>query len=101
MSAAIENFNLCVEGVAHPVRAIVVEFSSYEVVLGKTWFTRHNPIVDWRRNQLRMTVDGKYVEIDALMDPQCQGSYSITRISATQLKKVVRRKKPVYLVHLS
>jgi RNase H-like domain found in reverse transcriptase/Reverse transcriptase (RNA-dependent DNA polymerase) len=48
-----------------------------------------------------MTVDGKSVEIYASMDPQCQGSHSITRISATQLKKVVRRKEPVYLVHLS
>jgi hypothetical protein len=35
------------------------------------------------------------------MDPQRQGSHSIARISATQLKKVVRRKEPVYLVHLS
>jgi hypothetical protein len=45
-SAAIENFKLCVAGVAHPVRAIVVELDSYEVILGKPWFTRHNPIVD-------------------------------------------------------
>jgi hypothetical protein len=28
-------------------------------------------------------------------------SHAITRISATQLKKVVRRKEPAYLVHLS
>jgi hypothetical protein len=28
-SAAIENVNLCVAGVAHPVRAIVIELSSY------------------------------------------------------------------------
>jgi hypothetical protein len=48
-----------------------------------------------------MTVDGKSVEKDASMDPQCQGSHSITRISATKLKKVVRQKEPVYLVHLS
>jgi hypothetical protein len=48
-----------------------------------------------------MTVDGKSVEKDASLDPQCQGSYFITRISATQLKKVVRKKEPVYLVHLS
>jgi Retroviral aspartyl protease len=100
-SAAIENVNLCVAGVAYPVRAIVVELASYEVILGKPWFTRHNPIVDLRRHRLRMTVDGKSVERDASMDPQCQGSHYITRISATQLKKVVRRKDPVYLVHLS
>jgi hypothetical protein len=29
------------------------------------------------------------------------GSHSITRISATQLKKLVRRKEPVYFVHMS
>jgi hypothetical protein len=86
-SAAIENVNLCVAGVAHPVRTIFVELASYEVILEKPWFTRHNPIVDWRRHWLRMTVDGKYVEIDAAMDPQFQGSHSITRISATQLKR--------------
>jgi hypothetical protein len=48
-----------------------------------------------------MMVDGKSVEIDKSMDPRCQGSHSITRISATQLKKVVQRKEPVYLVHWS
>jgi hypothetical protein len=100
-SAAIENVNLCVACVAHPVRAIVVELDSYEVILGKRSFTRHNPIVDWRQHRLRMTVNGKSVEIDASLDPQCEGSHSITRISATQLKKVVRRKDPVYLVHFS
>jgi hypothetical protein len=38
-SGAIENVNLCVAGVAHPVRAIVVELASKEVILGKPWFT--------------------------------------------------------------
>jgi hypothetical protein len=92
---------MCVAGVNYPFRSIVVELASYELIIGKPWFTRHNPIVDWRQHQLRMTVDGKSVEIDASLDPQCQGSHSITRISVTQLKNVVRRKEPVYLVHLS
>jgi hypothetical protein len=48
-----------------------------------------------------MAVDGKSVEIDASLDPQCQGSHAITRTSAMQLKKLIRRKEPVYLVHLS
>jgi hypothetical protein len=34
-------------------------------------------------------VDCESVEIDASLDPQCQGSHGITRISAMQLKKVV------------
>jgi hypothetical protein len=48
-----------------------------------------------------MKVDGEFVEIDESLDLQCQGSHAITRMSATQLKEVVRRKEPVYLVHLS
>jgi Aspartyl protease len=94
-SAAIENVNLCVAGVAHPVRALVFELASYEVILGKSWFTRHNTIVDWRQHRLRLNVNGESVEIGASLDPQCQGSHAITRISETQLKKVVRRKEPV------
>jgi hypothetical protein len=100
-SAAIENVNLCVAGVAHPVRALVVELASYEVILSKPWFTGHNPIVDWRKHRLRLNANVESVEIDASLDPQCQGSHAITRISAMQLKKVVRRKEPVYLVNLS
>jgi hypothetical protein len=57
--------------------------------------------MDWRQYRLRMKVDGESVEIDASLDPQCQGSHAIARISATMLKKVVRRKELVYLVHLS
>jgi hypothetical protein len=48
-----------------------------------------------------MTVDDESGEIYASLDPQCQGCHGITKISATQLKKVVRRKEPFYLVHLS
>jgi hypothetical protein len=87
--------------VAHAVRAIVMKLASYEVIQGKPWFTRHKPIVDWRQNRLRLNINGKSVEIDASLDPQCQGPHALTRISATQLKKVVRRKEPVYLVLLS
>jgi Retroviral aspartyl protease len=52
-STSIENVSLSVAGVSHPVRAVVVELAAYEVILGKPWFTRHNPIVDWRRHQMR------------------------------------------------
>jgi hypothetical protein len=54
-------------------------------------------VTELRVRSLTLNVDGESVEIDASLDPQCQGSHSITRISATQLKKVVRRKEPFYL----
>jgi hypothetical protein len=69
-STSIENFSLRVAGVSHPVRAVVVELAAYEVILGKPWFTRHNPIVDWRRHQLRFVIDGRTVVVDASASPQ-------------------------------
>jgi hypothetical protein len=90
-SMSTENVSLSVAGVSHPVRAVVVDLAAYEVILGKPWFTRHNPIVDWRRHQLRFVIDGRTVVVDASASPQLESSQEITRISATQLKKVVRR----------
>jgi hypothetical protein len=78
-----------------------VELAAYELILGKPWFTRQNPIVDWRRHQLRFVIDGRTVVVDAYASPQRESSQEITRISATQLKKVFRRQEPVYLVYLS
>jgi hypothetical protein len=99
-STSIENVSLSVAGVSHPVCAVVVELAAYEVILGKPWFTRHNPIVDWRRHELRLVIDCRTVIMDTSASPQRESSKDIIRFSAKQLKKVVRRKDPVYLVHL-
>jgi hypothetical protein len=99
-TTSIENVSLSFAGVYHPVRAVVVELAVYEVILGKPWFTRHNTIVDWRWHELRLVIDGRTVVVDASASPQRESSKDITRISATQLKKVVGRQKPVYMVHL-
>jgi hypothetical protein len=45
-------------------------------------------------------IDDRTVVVDASASPQRESSKDITRISATQLKKVVRRQEPVYMVHL-
>jgi hypothetical protein len=99
-STSIKNVTLSVAGVSHPVRAVVVELAAYGVILGKTWFTRHNTIVDWRRHGLRFVIDGRTVVVDESASPQRELSKNITRISAAKLKKVVRRQEPFYIVHL-
>jgi hypothetical protein len=45
-------------------------------------------------------IDGRTVVVDASASPQRESSMDITTVSATQLKKVVRRHEPVYMVHL-
>jgi hypothetical protein len=90
-STSIYSVSLSVAGVSHPVRSVVVELAAYEVIQGKTWFTRHSPIVYWRRHQLRLVINGLAVVVDASASPRRESSQAITRISATQLNKVVRR----------
>jgi hypothetical protein len=99
-STSIDNVSLSVAGVSHPVRAVVVELAAYEGILGKPWFTIHNPIVDWRRHEMRLVTDGRTVVVDASASPQRESPKDITRISTKKLKKVVRRQEPVYMVHL-
>jgi hypothetical protein len=100
-STSSENVSRSVAGVSNPVHAVVVDLAAYELIMGNPRFTRHNPVVDWRRNQLRLLIDGRTVVVDTLASPQRESSQDITRISAMQLKKVARRQEPVYLVHLS
>jgi hypothetical protein len=43
-------------------------------------------------------IDGRTVVVDVSASPQRESSKDSTRISATQLKKLVRRQEPVYMV---
>jgi hypothetical protein len=86
-STSFENFSLSVASVSHEVCTVVVELAAYELVLGKPWFTRHNPYVDWRRHQLRLVIDGRIMVVHTSASPQRELSKDFTRISATQLRK--------------
>ena len=100
-AACAEGIQLSVAGIAHPVRATIVELASYEVILGKPWFTRHNPIVDWRLNRMKIRVDGKCVEIDATTNPQKNEVEGVTQISAAKMTRIFRQRSRVYLVRLN
>jgi hypothetical protein len=69
-SASIENVSLSVAGVSHPVRAVVVELASCEVILGKPWFYTHSQIVDSRWHKLRLVIDSRTMIVDASASPQ-------------------------------
>jgi hypothetical protein len=69
-STSIENVNLSVAGVSHPVRAVVMESAAYEVIIRKSWFTRYNPIADCRWHQLIIVIDDRFVVVDASASPR-------------------------------
>jgi hypothetical protein len=71
------------------------------VIPGKPWFNIHSQVVDWRLHQLRIVIDDRIVAVDASASTHRKSSRDITRISATQVKKVARRQELIYLVHLS
>jgi hypothetical protein len=101
MAACAGVIQLSAAGIAHPVRSPIVELASYEVVLGKPWFTRHNPIVDWRLKRINIRVGGKYVEIDTATNPQKNEAEGVTQISAAKMTRIVRQRSRVYLVRLN
>jgi hypothetical protein len=100
-AACAEGIRLSVAGIAHPVRATIVELASYEVILGKPWFARHNPIVDWKLNRMKIHVDGKCVEVDATTNPQKNEVEGVTQISAAKMTRIFRQRSRVYLVRLN
>jgi Reverse transcriptase (RNA-dependent DNA polymerase) len=86
---------------AHPVRATVVDLASHEVILGKPWFARHNPIVDWKLNCMKIRIGEKCVEVDASVNPQKKVNGDVQHISAAKMTRVFRRRQRVFLVRLN
>jgi len=57
--------DLEVSGLRSSIRAVVVELSAYEVILGKPWFTKFNPTVNWQTHKLSVQNGSDVVVIDA------------------------------------
>jgi hypothetical protein len=83
--------------VQHP---IVVDLKGYEAIIGKPWFEKHNPVVDWRSHELRLQSKGRTIRIDASAKPAVDRDAASFLISATQLKRASRH-LPMYMIKLN
>lgn len=46
-------------------RLYIVDLIAYNIILGKSWLTEVNSIIDWKYNLMRMNVSQNILNLDA------------------------------------
>ena len=82
----------------------VMKLPKYEVILGKFWLDRWNPLINWKENKRQWKVGSRVMEITGLQNAQEKerisslfhlGSY-VEEISAQRMRRLAQR-EPVFL----
>ena len=75
----------------------VIELDHYDMILGKKWLKKVNPIIDWKKNTLTIR-QGKEEIILREDKEDKEESPSIEVISNMQMKRVAQKNKdPIFL----
>ena len=81
-----------------------MKLPKYEVILGKFWLDRWNPLINWKENKIQWKVGSRVMEITGLQNAQEKekisslfhlGSY-VEEISAQRMRRLAQR-EPVFL----
>jgi len=70
-----------------PLNIIKLQF--YDIILGKSWLEKYNPIINWCTNEVSFLAKGKPVVLNA-GSKKLRKEGRISLISATQMKKVAK-----------
>ena len=65
---------------------VVTALESYDVILGKTWLTQHNPLIDWEQHSVRL---GSTVLHGAKHEPRAQ----VFLVDARKMMKTLKKGK--------
>ncbi len=60
MEQCTDNLDLRIGQAQFKIRPYIVNWISYDIILGKRWLTDINPIIDWTRNRMRVKLKTKY-----------------------------------------
>ena len=98
--------NVCVDLGEHVefLDFFILDLPKYDVILGKSWLDRWNPVVDWKKNQVTLHVGKRIVVLQGESEQKPSASVSslfssdfiIEQISAQRMRRVSQR-EPVYL----
>lgn len=78
----------------------VMDLEDFDMVLGKPWLARINPKIDWVNCTIKFKQEGKSVLWVPCNDDEAQRLAASLVISATQLKRAMADKSPMFLVVL-
>jgi hypothetical protein len=66
----------------------VAPLGDHDLILGKPWLTRHNPHIDWTKNEVTLIQDGVNITIKP---DKTQTRTPIATLSAIQFKKALKK----------
>jgi len=97
MQRCSNNLSITIGEAKLVVRPYVVDMIAYDLILGKVWLSEVNPRINWKTNQILLSIDGKPVTLDA----EAPEKEEIPKIilSSKQFKRIaVTNKSKIYHV---
>jgi gag-polyprotein putative aspartyl protease len=70
-------------------KALVIEKTAYDCIVGRPWLEKHNPHVNWRKNRLMIVKNGRWYDLDARKEPCMGKGKHVKLLSAKQLCRMV------------
>ncbi|RKO95746.1 hypothetical protein CAUPRSCDRAFT_2014, partial [Caulochytrium protostelioides] len=59
-------FDVHYDDTTESITALVIATDRFDLVLGRTWLKKHNPLVDWVKNEVTLNIDGRMQKIKAV-----------------------------------
>jgi hypothetical protein len=95
-----DSLELDAGGVKSTCKALVIEMTAYDCIVGRPWLDKHNPHVNWRKNRLMIVKNGRRYNLDARKDPCVGKGKHVKLLSAKHLCSMVKGKSKTVLVTL-
>jgi hypothetical protein len=87
-------------GVKSTCKALVINITAYDCIVGRPWFNKHNPHISWRENRVMMAKNRMKDDLDARKYPCVGNGKHVKLLSAQQLCRMVEGKSKTILVTL-
>jgi hypothetical protein len=95
-----ESLELDAGGVKSTCKALVIDITAYDCIVGRPWLNKHNPHIHWRKNRLMIAKNGMRYDLDARKVPCVGKGKHMKLLSAKQLCRMVKGKSKTILVTL-
>jgi len=94
MGLCSENQNIRIGEATITVRPYVVDWISYDLILGKAWLSEANPLIDWKLNRMILKQDDRLITLDA---EACRHgvSHLTYMLTSKQFVRLVKKQKSV------
>ncbi len=100
MGSSSENLALIIDKAKFRIRPYIVDWISYDLILGKQWLTIVNPLINWTQNKMRISNNNQIITLDAELRKH-GASLPINILTCKQFLRLAKKKMSTcYHVHL-